>query len=65
MLVAFYPQIKFVHIACVVLSGSLFALRGLLINQTHFGLPLDFVVIAGTCVVLAAFGVYCFRKIES
>lgn len=28
MLVAFYPQIKFVHIACVVLSGSLFALRG-------------------------------------
>lgn len=28
MLVAFYPQIKFVHITCVVLSGSLFALRG-------------------------------------
>jgi len=30
MLVAFYPQIKFVHIACVVLSGSLFALRGMM-----------------------------------
>ncbi|MCE7951529.1 MAG: regulator SirB [Xanthomonadales bacterium PRO7] len=28
MLIAFYPQIKFLHIACVVLSGSLFALRG-------------------------------------
>lgn len=24
----FYPQIKLIHIACVVLSGSLFALRG-------------------------------------
>jgi len=24
----FYPQIKFVHVLCVVLSGSLFALRG-------------------------------------
>ena len=26
----FYPQIKFVHVACVVLSGSLFAVRGVL-----------------------------------
>jgi uncharacterized membrane protein SirB2 len=26
----FYPQIKFVHVACVVLSGSLFAVRGML-----------------------------------
>jgi uncharacterized membrane protein SirB2 len=30
MLAAFYPQIKLVHIACVALSGSLFALRGLM-----------------------------------
>ena len=29
MLAAYYPQIKFVHISCVVLSGSLFALRGM------------------------------------
>lgn len=28
MLAAFYPQIKFVHIWCVALSGSLFTLRG-------------------------------------
>lgn len=28
MLTAYYPQIKLVHISCVVLSGSLFALRG-------------------------------------
>jgi len=24
----FYPQIKFVHVLCVILSGSLFAVRG-------------------------------------
>jgi uncharacterized membrane protein SirB2 len=27
-MIEFYPQIKFVHILCVILSGSLFALRG-------------------------------------
>jgi len=27
-LLVFYPQIKFVHVLCVVLSGSVFALRG-------------------------------------
>ena len=29
-MVEFYPQIKFVHIAAVIASGSLFGLRGLL-----------------------------------
>ena len=29
-MIEFYPQIKFVHIIAVILSGSLFALRGLL-----------------------------------
>ncbi|MCB1570779.1 MAG: SirB2 family protein, partial [Xanthomonadales bacterium] len=29
-MIEFYPQIKFVHILCVILSGSLFTLRGLL-----------------------------------
>jgi len=28
--IEFYPQIKFVHVAAVIFSGSLFALRGLL-----------------------------------
>ena len=27
-MIEFYPQIKFVHVLCVILSGSLFALRG-------------------------------------
>ena len=29
-MIALYPQIKFVHVLCVILSGSLFAARGLL-----------------------------------
>jgi len=27
-MIEFYPQLKFAHVLCVVLSGSLFALRG-------------------------------------
>jgi uncharacterized membrane protein SirB2 len=27
-MIEFYPEIKFVHVLCVVLSGSLFAFRG-------------------------------------
>jgi uncharacterized membrane protein SirB2 len=35
-LLEFYPQIKFAHVLCVVLSGSLFALRGaLMLAGTH------------------------------
>jgi len=33
----FYPQIKWVHVACVLASGSLFALRGLLVQLGHAG----------------------------
>ena len=33
----FYPQIKWVHIACVLASGALFALRGLLVQAGHAG----------------------------
>ena len=34
-LMAFYPQIKWVHIAAVSASGSLFALRGALVQAGH------------------------------
>lgn len=33
----FYPQIKWVHIACVLASGGLFALRGALVQLGHAG----------------------------
>src|SRR4029078_8949264 len=29
-MIEFYPQIKFVHVLCVILSGSLFAFRGIM-----------------------------------
>jgi uncharacterized membrane protein SirB2 len=29
-MIEFYPQIKFAHVLCVILSGSLFALRGMM-----------------------------------
>jgi uncharacterized membrane protein SirB2 len=34
----FYPQIKAVHVLCVLLSGSLFALRGTLVVAGHNGI---------------------------
>jgi uncharacterized membrane protein SirB2 len=34
-LMAFYPQIKWVHIAAISASGSLFALRGALVQAGH------------------------------
>lgn len=46
-------------------SYTVDAMRALLINQTHFGLGLDLVVIAALTVVLAAFGVRCFRRIQA
>lgn len=30
-MIIFYPQIKLVHILCVIISGGLFAVRGLLV----------------------------------
>jgi uncharacterized membrane protein SirB2 len=32
-MIEFYPQIKWVHIACIIASGTLFALRGLLMQM--------------------------------
>ena len=36
-MIEFYPQIKFVHVAAVILSGSLFMLRGwLMLARARF-----------------------------
>lgn len=45
-------------------SYTVDALRGLLINQTHFGLPKDFAVLAAIVILLAAFGVLSFKNVE-
>lgn len=34
----FYPQIKWVHITCIIASGTLFAVRGLLMQAGREGL---------------------------
>lgn len=34
-MIEFYPQIKWVHVACVIASGLLFLLRGLLVQSGH------------------------------
>jgi uncharacterized membrane protein SirB2 len=36
-MIAFYPQIKTVHIAAVMMSGGLFLLRGLLAHSSRYG----------------------------
>jgi ABC-2 type transport system permease protein len=47
------------------ISYAVDAMRGALINQSHFGLLKDFMAIGVTLVVLIAFGVYRFSKIEA
>jgi ABC-type multidrug transport system permease subunit len=47
------------------LSYAIDAMRTSLINQSHFGLAIDFAVMAATLVVLFAFSVYRFNKIEA
>jgi ABC-2 type transport system permease protein len=45
-------------------SYAVDALRALLINQSHFGLSLDLLVLGITVIMLVTFGVVCFRRIE-
>jgi len=47
------------------LSYAVDAMRSTLINQTHFGLVTDFIVMGATLIVLAAFSIYRFKRIEA
>ena len=46
-------------------SYAIDAMRACLLNQTHFGLPLDILVLTVTAGVLVVFGAFRFRKIEA
>lgn len=46
------------------LSYGVDGLRGILINQSDFGLPMDFLVLGGALAVLLAIGSYLFSRIE-
>jgi uncharacterized membrane protein SirB2 len=57
-MLAFYPEIKWVHVAAVACSGSLFLLRGLLVQAGHGALarraPLRWLSYGIDCVLLTA-----------
>ncbi len=46
-------------------SYAVDALRGALLNQTHYGFLKDFLVLGITALVLIIFGAYRFRKVEA
>jgi ABC-2 type transport system permease protein len=58
------PQALRVIASVNPLSYAVDALRGALINQTHFGFAADFTALGITVVALVAFGTYCFQRIE-
>jgi ABC-2 type transport system permease protein len=41
------------------------AMRACLVNQSHFGLPVDFAVMIGTMIVLIWFSIYRFNRIQA
>lgn len=47
------------------LTYAVDAMRGSLINQSHFGLPMDFSVMTGTLLLLIWFSIYRFNRIEA
>jgi len=47
------------------LSYAIDAMRSTLINQSHFGLATDLAVMVGTTVILMAFSIYKFKRIEA
>ncbi|MEK7059262.1 MAG: ABC transporter permease [Patescibacteria group bacterium] len=58
------PTVLRVISTCNPVSYMVDALRFLLINQTHFGLTKDLIVIGITCVVALAFSVNRFNRIQ-
>jgi ABC-2 type transport system permease protein len=58
------PEILKVIATINPISYAVDALRACLINQSHYGLLLDFTVLIGTTILLVAFGVYRFKRIK-
>lgn len=58
------PGVMKIIAAINPLSYAVDAMRATLINQSHFGLATDFVVMIVTMIVLFAFSVYRFNRIE-
>ncbi len=58
------PGVMRIIAAINPLSYAVDAMRATLINQSHFGLTTDFIVMSITLVVLFGFSVYRFKRIE-
>jgi len=59
------PRVMKVIASVNPLSYAIDAMRTSLINQSHFGLTTDFIVMTGTLIVLFGFSVYRFNRIEA
>ena len=59
------PVLMKVIASCNPLTYAVDAMRGSLVNQSHFGLPTDFAVMGATAVLLIWFSVYRFNRIEA
>ena len=47
-MIEFYPQVKWLHVACVIASGTLFALRGALVLGGRPGVAMHAIVRYGS-----------------
>jgi ABC-2 type transport system permease protein len=59
------PGVMKVIAAVNPLSYAVDAMRATMINQTHFGLVTDFIVMTATLIVLVIFSIYRFNRIEA
>jgi ABC-2 type transport system permease protein len=59
------PTVMKVIASANPLTYAVDAMRGSLVNQSHFGLPVDFTVMFATMVVLIWFSIYRFNRIQA
>jgi len=59
------PTVMKVIASCNPLTYAVDAMRGSLINQSHFGLAIDFAVMGATAILLIWFSVYRFNRIQA
>ena len=59
------PPLMKVIASCNPLTYAVDAMRGSLVNQSHFGLTTDFAVMGATAILLIWFSVYRFNRIQA
>ncbi len=59
------PTLMKVIASCNPLTYAVDAIRGSLVNQSHFGLCTDFAVMGATAILLIWFFVYRFNRIQA